>query len=213
MFRFIISAGIVCLAFFLNAQNALEVDGKAKISVMEKDNNADSVVVRLNDGTLGVRDVSTLNSSPWYIGKDTLGGIVFYLYKGNDGLDHGLIVSKTESSEQWQSTTSVTNANRTWDGLYNMTQMVNSPSKTYVQSLGGEWYLPSIDELNKLWGNRFHVNKALFNESHTLLSTTDGYWSSLENDLDDAFAFGFRSGSGFFDVKTNSRPVRGIRSF
>lgn len=44
----------------LLSQN-LEVQGKAKISNMEKVNTADSVVVRLSDGTLGVRDVSTLS--------------------------------------------------------------------------------------------------------------------------------------------------------
>ena len=44
---------------WITAQN-LEVEGKAKITDMDKVNTADSVVVRLADGTLGVRDVSTL---------------------------------------------------------------------------------------------------------------------------------------------------------
>lgn len=43
----------------LNAQN-LEVEGSAKVSDMVKDNTADSVVVRLSGGTLGVRDASSL---------------------------------------------------------------------------------------------------------------------------------------------------------
>jgi len=45
----------------IHSQELLEVEGKARISTMDKVNNADSVVVRLSDGTLAVRDVSTLN--------------------------------------------------------------------------------------------------------------------------------------------------------
>ncbi|MBK8504550.1 MAG: hypothetical protein IPL46_21475 [Saprospiraceae bacterium] len=51
----------LCLSSVLNAQNHLEVEGKTKIAKMEKVNTADSVVVRLGDGTLAVRDASTLS--------------------------------------------------------------------------------------------------------------------------------------------------------
>lgn len=54
-------SSLLCLllATPLLSQN-LEVEGNARISAMNKANTADSVVVRLSDGTLGVRDVSTL---------------------------------------------------------------------------------------------------------------------------------------------------------
>jgi len=45
------------------AQN-LEIVGKAKVTVMDKVNTADSVVVRLADGTLAVRDVFTILEQP-----------------------------------------------------------------------------------------------------------------------------------------------------
>ena len=54
-------AAIIFLPEQSKSQN-LEVVGKAKITVMDKDNSADSVVVRLADGTLAVRDVSTLSA-------------------------------------------------------------------------------------------------------------------------------------------------------
>ena len=58
------SFGILfCTLFFstiMYSQN-LEVDGKAKITVMDLHNMADSVVVVLSDGTLARRDVSTLS--------------------------------------------------------------------------------------------------------------------------------------------------------
>ncbi len=43
----------------LTAQD-LEVEGKAKINNLQKDNEADSMLVILPDGTVGVRDVSSL---------------------------------------------------------------------------------------------------------------------------------------------------------
>lgn len=54
-------AGIILQSQDANAQNTLEVEGKAKVSVMDKYNTADSVVVRLSDGTLAIRDVATLS--------------------------------------------------------------------------------------------------------------------------------------------------------
>ena len=46
----------------VSGQN-LEVEGEAKISQMQLKNTADSVVVRLSDGTLAIRDVSSLPTS------------------------------------------------------------------------------------------------------------------------------------------------------
>jgi hypothetical protein len=306
----------------ITAQTHLEVDGKAKIMDMEKANNADSVVVRLVDGTLAIRDVSTLSedqvlsishdtiyltdggfvivndidstnekisnltitgdslsisegnmtmkvpvdssntneiqsitrtgqtvtltkgggsfqdsvnvytagvgiditnnvvsntgsgtSSPWYLGKDTLDGIVFYIYQGSDGLEHGLIVAKTDTTLTWQSTFSLTNANRSWDGAYNMGLMVNSPAKTYVESLGTEWYLPSIDELIILRHNRYQINKALFDGGFTLLSTFDLYWTSTEYTDQLAWVVWFDHQRTSTTYKNHAYVVRAIRAF
>lgn len=90
-----------------------------------------------------------------YIGEVFDGGIIYYLYKGSDGLEHGLIVSLTESTAMWHTVNVVVNANSTWDGASNTALMLNSPAKNYVLSLGGGWYLPSVDELMKLFYNRF----------------------------------------------------------
>jgi hypothetical protein len=198
------------------AQSHLEVIGEAQIINMPKDNAADSVVVRLADGTLGVRDVSTLtsgSSSPWYLGKDTLGGIVFYIYKGSDGQDPGLVVSKTESTAIWQNTGTVTGATRSWDGVFNMGLMTDSPAKDWITSnFSSEWYLPSIDELNLLWHNRFHANQALSAGGLTLLSYAN-YWSSTEFNATDARYFWFVNGTANTTNKTNNNSVRAIRAF
>ena len=150
---------------------------------------------------------------PFYLGLDTLGGIVYYIYIGGDGKQHGLIVSKTESTEQWQSLSSLVNANRTEDGAYNTALMVNSPAASYVTSLGSGWYLPSIGELGLLHRNRFIVNKTLRSSGFTLLGT-ERYWSSTEYDATVVFSFAFSNGEALDNnYKTLSWRVRAVRTF
>ena len=48
------------ISFQTKAQ-LFEIDGKAKVMVMDMENSCDSVVVRLPDGTLALRDVSTIS--------------------------------------------------------------------------------------------------------------------------------------------------------
>ncbi|HCS20231.1 MAG TPA: hypothetical protein DIW47_06660 [Bacteroidetes bacterium] len=157
------------------------------------------------------------SSNNFYLGQDTLGGIVFYIYTGSDGNQHGLIVNPGESAAEWQSSGTTTNATRSWDGVYNMGLMTGSTAKNYCQGLstGGftDWYLPSIDELGILWHNRFHANNALNAGSYTLLSNITNYWCSTENDSNLAFYFTFGLGYSFVIDKTSTCSVRAIRAF
>ena len=152
-------------------------------------------------------------SNRFYLGKDTLNGIIFYIYIGGDGQQHGLLVSKTETTAQWQSSTSVTNANRSWDGYFNTSLITSSPAVSWITALGTGWYMPSFDELNLLWNNRFHVNQSLNDASLSLLKTLYVYWSSTEYSSSQALGFYFRDGSGFNYTKTNTYYVRGIKAF
>jgi hypothetical protein len=152
-----------------------------------------------------------------YLGEDYLGGIIYYIYIGSDNLQHGLIVSKTESStEVWQATGVLVNADRTEDGVYNTILMTSSAAATYVTGLGAGWYLPSIDELNRLYNNRDHANKALRAGGFTLLSAIATYWSSTEANAPNAtvaFAFNFNVGNANFTPKDRTLSVRGVRAF
>lgn len=158
-------------------------------------------------------DLINTPSNDFYLGQDTLGGIVFYIYLDQNGDQHGLIVSKTETTDQWQSTTRTTNADRTEDGEYNTGLMTNSPAKTWVTGLGADWYLPSIDELSLLWHNRFHVNKTARAIGSTLLSTSAYYWSSTEDSATYAFGFYFDGGYVYGSGKANAYSVRAVRAF
>ena len=148
-----------------------------------------------------------------YLGEAFNGGIIYYLYKGSDGLEHGLIVALTESTAAWQTSGTFVNANRSWDGAYNTALMTGSPAATYIAGLGAGWYLPSIDELGKLYYNRFETNKALFTGGNTLLSNLAYYWSSTEYDATNAYGFNFNNGFANGNNKTTTSTVRGVRAF
>lgn len=160
-------------------------------------------------------NVSSTNSDKFYLGQDTLGGIVYYIYKDSSGIQHGLIVAKTESVAQWQSISTFVNANRTDDGDYNTALMVNSPAATYVNGFGSEWYLPSIDELTLLYLNRFTTNRALRTNGSTILSFTTStvYWSSTELNTSNAMYFHFHQCSSASNGKSTTYSVRAIRKF
>lgn len=155
------------------------------------------------------------NNNAHYLGEEYLDGIIFFLYTGSDGQQHGLVISKSEvSGAQWQSTTSTTGATRTEDGSYNTSLMSNSPAKNTITSLGAGWYIPSIDELNLIWNNRFIINKVARSIGTTLLSTTDAYWSSTEFSSTGAYTFEFKDGIVSYDnLKNYGLKVRGVRKF
>jgi hypothetical protein len=170
-------------------------------------------IIITGNGTTATPYIANVKKPDFYLGKDTLGGIVYYIYLNSDGHQQGLIVSKTESTGQWQTANSTTNANRSWDGAYNTALMNNSPAADYITGLGAGWYLPSIDELSLLWQARFHVNKAMESGGFTLLSNTANYWSSTEIVENGAWFFQFTYASAAYSFKTTVLNLRAVRAF
>ena len=151
-----------------------------------------------------------------YLGEAFNGGIIYYLYKGSDGLEHGLIVALTESNGMnWQSSYSLTGANRAEDGAFNTALMTtNSPVAAYIATLGAGWYLPSIGELILLEKNIYSAQKGLrLASGATLLSMATVYWSSTEDDLGNAYAQNFSNDLEGPTVKGNNWKARGIKAF
>ncbi len=148
-----------------------------------------------------------------YIGETYNDGIVFYLYRGSDGLEHGLIIALSESSTNlvWQTTITGVSASSTDDGAYNTNLINNSPAKTYIASLGSGWYIPSIDELSLLYRNRFVVQKAL--RAGNYMQLTYWYWSSTEYGSWQALMSDFEFGVNKNEAKSVARKVRGVRAF
>ena len=91
--------------------------------------------------------------------------------------------------------------------------MTNSPAKTYIQTLGAGWYLPSIDELGLLYYNRYSAQKGLRAGGNTLLSNSGYYWSSTEFNVANAHLFAFPNGNAITNSKANTPTVRGVRAF
>ena len=169
-------------------------------------------------GSMSAADKTKLDGIPtssYYLGQEKDGGIIFYIYKGSDGLEHGLIVSKTETTASWGGST-VIGADRTEDGAYNMNLMSTDEgtARAWIEALGAGWYLPSIDELCLLWHSRYHVNKTARAISSTLLSTAAPYWSSTEYNDNSSFFFYFFWGYQANAAKSDaSFSVRAVRAF
>ena len=206
------------------------IDG---VSVTSSNVIGDSLFITLSNGQIlnagyvkgpqGIQGAAGTNASvggfTHYLGELYNGGIIFELYKGSDGLEHGLIVSLTESTNaitsnvSWQTSGTLTNANRTEDGAYNTNLMTGSPAKNYINSLGSGWYLPSIDELVILYNNRFYAQKGLRAGGNTLLK--GAYWSSTESfNPDYADNFSFSEGIVYSTLKYLANcKARGVKAF
>jgi hypothetical protein len=161
-----------------------------------------------------------------YIGESFGGGVVFHLWRGTDGIQHGLIVGLTDlsTSQAWSNVTATligAGAQSTWDGLSNSNAIVaqvghtNSAAKLCLDSTANgqtDWYLPSVDELLLALHNRFEVAQGLTTAGGDQFAFTN-YWSSTEYILTNAW------GCNSFSIISGDNPkgvvarVRAIRKF
>lgn len=169
-------------------------------------------------GAASVRAIRELITLGYYYG----GGRVAYLFQSGDpgyvaGELHGLIITAANvgSAVYWGcSGTSITGADGTalGTGNQNTTDIITGCSSTgiaaelcYNLSLNGytDWYLPSRDEMYKIWLNRSYLG-----------SFSTGYWTSTEASSTHATSIGWSSGSFATSYKDlESFYVRAVRSF
>jgi hypothetical protein len=152
------------------------------------------------------------------IGKDTLGGKVAYIDATGQ---HGLIAAAADQSAgiKWMNGTSVvTGATGTaiGTGRTNTTTIISSDESgtasnyaaylcyTYRGEGYADWYLPSKDELNKLYINKVAIGNF----------TSNYYWSSSEYDTQNAWAQVFNGGTQLREAKNEYLlKVRAVRAF
>jgi hypothetical protein len=165
-----------------------------------------------------------------YIGEEFGGGVIFHLWRDAQGIEHGLIVDKTDlSTNQVWSNRSITpigiTARSSWDGLSNSNAIVgqaghtNSAASLCLNSTNGgqnDWYLPSLDELSLLWHSRFNINKSISTiGGATVLNhfANNFYWCSTESSDGSSWSFMTGNGDGATNSKNNPAFVRAIRRF
>ncbi len=163
-----------------------------------------------------------------YVGEVWGGGVVYYVYLGSDGLEHGLIVSLTDQSNAvaWSNVTTTlvgSAAQSSWNGLANSNAIVaqaghtNSAAKLCLDLVTGgysDWYMPSRHELNILYGVQFNVNKTFSTISGAIeMEQTNNYWSSTEIFANNAWYIRLIDGTTSYFRKQDTYPVRAIRSF
>lgn len=212
----------------LYAQN-FEVEGKAKITVMDSVTDVSANVVRQSDGTLALRQ--------YKIGDMAQGGIVFYV---DESGEHGLVADTVDLSTgiRWHAGTNG-NTQAKGDGPFagemNTAIIISSQvaigddGGTYAARLCaelqkggyGDWYLPSKEELDLMWKNlhRFGCSNVA-PDSSACLTALGGfaasiYWSSSESDVNGAWLQDFNNGVQSDSVVkdfSNGR-VRAIRAF
>ena len=101
-FHLAFSLFFTLFAFTISVGQNLDIEGNAKISEMELNNTADSVVVKLADGTLAVREVSSLSEFQILsISSDTI-----YLTNG------GFVKLPDDTNAGWTSNTDTTSTSK-----------------------------------------------------------------------------------------------------
>jgi hypothetical protein len=163
-----------------------------------------------------------------YIGEQFGGGVIFHLFKDAQGVEHGLIVDKTDLStnQVWSNRdTSLigASAQSSWDGLSNSNAMVGQAGHTSsaavlclnsTNSGQSDWYLPSLQELNMLWNNYYTVARSISQiAGATQLGNNAYYWSSSEYNAYNAWYFAFVNGSADYYNKYYANYVRAVRAF
>nr|WP_298988798.1 DUF1566 domain-containing protein [uncultured Polaribacter sp.] len=167
------------------------------------------------------------------IGDFAYGGIVFWV---DESGKHGLVVSKFDvtSSASWMNSNGFGNTHAKGDGLFAgksntsiiiasqngissstnnyAARLVNEFQATEAGVTYGDWYLPSIYELNLLYLNKKTVNNSInANSGESLANTT--YWSSNEVSNTSSSVVDLTNGNVATAIKNASNYVRAIRSF
>lgn len=160
---------------------------------------------------------TTTTENPLAVGKFYSGGII----ASSSIIDNQVMIVSLEdlgTATWWNGSAVVTGATAT--GL--KTGSANTDTIISVQGAGTyaatktrdnilPWGLPSKDELNEVYVNRTVINTGIANSGGDQLNLNSLYWSSTENDTNNAWLQGFSYGSQATSNKANTHSVRAVR--
>ena len=189
--------------------------------------------VKLTSIWKSLHDGGDVNDPPPAIGDFYGGGVVFYiLQEGDTGYDagetHGLIaaVANQSSSIQWNNGSFVTTeatGTAIGTGSANTTAIINVQGPTATSYAAGlareyegggysDWFLPSRDELNKMYLKKTDINTTASANGGSIFFAAY-YWSSTESGYNSAWYQNFGNGSQYSSLKTSTDDVRAVRAF
>jgi hypothetical protein len=171
---------------------------------------------------------------PPVVGDFYGGGVVFYIFVDGDtgyvlGETHGLIaaVEDQSSAQRWYNGSYVTTgatATAIGTGAANTTTIITVQGATTTSYAAGlaraytaggytDWFLPSKDELQKMYLNRTTINTIATSNSGSDFANNN-YWSSTEAANVNAWLQNFSSNTYQSDGnKSWAIPVRAVRAF
>jgi hypothetical protein len=167
------------------------------------------------------------------VGDVYQGGVIFYILEEGDtgyvaGETHGLIAAVEDQSSgiQWYNdsydTTGATGT-AVGTGSANTDAIIAAQGATETSYAAGlaraytgggytDWFLPSKDELNKMYTNRATINTTAAANSGSDFAN-NYYWSSTEFDFYTAWEQNFDDGFQGTSGKDNADSVRAVRAF
>lgn len=167
------------------------------------------------------------------------GGVVFHRWLSttpfgtptSGTVENYLVVDTTDLSAgaQWATLYfDIGIANSTWNGALNTQTCFSAETSPVTGIVPGvaswlcysstnngktDWYLPAVDEMSKLWHNRWEVSQGLITSGGAQLAIND-YWTSTQEDANYVFTFTFIGGAaGSGGNKLTPLHVRAIRAF
>jgi len=183
----------------------------------------------------------TTSEGPKTLGQVYGGGIVFYILQPNDfgydaNVQHGLIVSFTNQSDgiRWNNGTDfrVGTSGSIGTGRANTDAIIagqGGSSTSYAAGLarayngGGytDWYLGSSSEMLKLsgswdgqsYGSGLCLVCSYLSPITPFTSMSNQYWTSTEADQSLVFRQTVGNPAQYYELKSDLKPVRAIRSF